>query len=244
MQGSYGNGPASKLPVLMRLQPKPLLSFLLNPFGIHARSIEYRDGALIIDARRGRTVHLQDLADPPSLKRGLLGTTVRIRTDDGIGISLKGTNHQNADTFAREVRKAWTTFNLARFEEKRGTIDDILDAIDKLGSQPGIRPPVFFRQFLTRLARLRPLCSQNFRRKQLERTTSGKSGRSGVSFTTPAVGEIRRLLSSKKRSLRGGKTSSTPSRRIPSRRNSGFLSSRMKTQHSCWPVQARERQVS
>ncbi|MBM6583235.1 UvrD-helicase domain-containing protein [Microvirga sp. BT689] len=117
----------------MRVQPKPLLSFLLNPFGTHARGIEYRDGALIIDARRGRTVHLQDLADPPSMKRGLLGTTVRIRTDDAIGISLKGVNYQHADTFAREVRKAWTTFNLGRFEEKRGTIDDILDTIVKLG---------------------------------------------------------------------------------------------------------------
>ena len=65
MQELYGRGPASELPVLMRVQPKPLLSFLLNPFGTHARGIEYRDGALIIDARRGRTVHLQDLADPP-----------------------------------------------------------------------------------------------------------------------------------------------------------------------------------
>jgi DNA helicase-4 len=133
MQKLYGNGPASELPGLMRVQPKPLLSFLLNPFGIHARSLEYRDGALTIDAQRGRTVHLQDLAVAPSATRGLLGTTVSIRTDDGIEFSLKGVKYKHANAFASEVRTAWSTFNLGLFEEKRGAIDVILGAIDKLG---------------------------------------------------------------------------------------------------------------
>lgn len=119
----------------MRVQSKPLLSFLLNPFGIHAQSIEYRDGALIIDARRGRTVHLRDLAVSPSTTRGLLGTTIFIRTDDGLETSLKGVNSQQADAFASAVRKAWIAFNLGRFEEKRCAIDVILGAIDEL-SEP------------------------------------------------------------------------------------------------------------
>lgn len=139
MQGTYGNGSASKLPVLMHVQTKPLLSFLLNPFGIHARSIEYKDGALNIDARRGRTVYLRDLAVPPSTTKGLLGTAICLRTDDGSGISLKGVNFQRADAFAREVRKAWVSIHLDRLEEKRSAIDALLDAINKL-SEPTLYP--------------------------------------------------------------------------------------------------------
>ncbi len=117
----------------MRVQPKPFLSILLNLFGTHARGIEHRDLQLIIDARRGRIVHLKNLAAPPSVTRGLLGTTVRIEMDDGSGVALKGVNHTPAKVFAQEVQEAWSAFNIELFEEKRGEIDAILRAIDELG---------------------------------------------------------------------------------------------------------------
>lgn len=117
----------------MRLQPKPLLSFLLNPFGTHARGIEYRYPELIIDARRSRKVHLRNLASSPSATKGLLGTTVCIQMDDGSDVALKGANHQQALLFAQEVQRSWGAFNVGLFEEKRGEIDIILRAIDELG---------------------------------------------------------------------------------------------------------------
>ena len=133
VQELHGTVPASELPDLMRVQSKPFLSFLLNPFGAHARGIEHRDRELIIDARRGRTVHLGNLAAPPSTARGLLGTTVCIQMDDGSGAVLKGADHRHANVFALEVQDAWSAFNVELFEEKRGEINRILHAIDKLG---------------------------------------------------------------------------------------------------------------
>ena len=77
----------------MHLEPKTILTLLRNPFGTHARGIEYCDPELIIDARRSRKVHLRNLASSPSATNGLLGTTVCIQMDDGSGVALKGSNH-------------------------------------------------------------------------------------------------------------------------------------------------------
>ncbi len=133
MQELYGTVPASELTDLMRVQPKPFSSILLNPFGTHARGIEHRDLQLIIDVRRGRKIHLKNLAAPPSLTRGLLGTTVRIEMDDGRGVALKGVNHQSASVFAQEVQAAWSAFNIELLEEKHSEIDAILLVMDELG---------------------------------------------------------------------------------------------------------------
>ncbi|MEQ3678061.1 hypothetical protein [Pseudophaeobacter sp.] len=116
MQELYGNVPASELTDLMRVEPKPFLSLLLNPFGTHARGIEHRDLQLIIDARRGRKVHLKNLTAPPTVTKGLLGTTVRIEMDDGSGVALRGVNHRPANVFAQEVQEAWSAFNIELFE--------------------------------------------------------------------------------------------------------------------------------
>ena len=61
----------------MRVQPKPFLSFLLNPLGTHARGMEYRDHELLIDARRGQKIHLRNLAFAPSTTKGFLAGTAR-----------------------------------------------------------------------------------------------------------------------------------------------------------------------
>ena len=116
----------------MRVQSKPFLSFLLNPFGTHARGIEYCDHELIIDARHSRKIHLKNVAAPPSTAKGLLATTVRFQFDDGSGISLRGANHQQAHVFARDVQEAWIDFNAGLFEKKRAEIDVIRRAIDEL----------------------------------------------------------------------------------------------------------------
>lgn len=116
----------------MRVQPKPFISVLLNPFGTNARGLEHRDLQLIINARRSRKVHLRNLAAPPYVTKGFLGTTVRIEMDDGSSVALKGANHAPANVFSQEVREAWSAFNIALFEEMRAEIDNVLRAINEL----------------------------------------------------------------------------------------------------------------
>ena len=116
----------------MRLQPKPFLSFLLNPFGMHARGMEHLDFELTIDARRGRKVHLRNLSTPPSVNKGLLGATVSIQMDDGSGAAIKGVDHQHAIVFAQEVQDAWCDFNIELFAEKRDEIARLLRSIGEL----------------------------------------------------------------------------------------------------------------
>ena len=116
----------------MRIQPKPILSFLLNPFGLHARVIEYCNDELLVNARRKRKVMLNNIAAPPAALRGMLGTTVKIQIDDGNNIILKGANHRNAQNFVSHVQESWIEFNIGQFEEKRGEINAILHAVDEL----------------------------------------------------------------------------------------------------------------
>jgi len=46
---------------LKRIEPKPLIGFLLNPFGSHACSIDYENGVVSINARRKQNIQVADL---------------------------------------------------------------------------------------------------------------------------------------------------------------------------------------
>jgi DNA helicase-4 len=116
----------------MRIQPKPILSFLLNPLGLHARGIEYCNDELLVNARHNRKVLLKNIAASPAALRGMLGTTVKIQIDDGNNIILKGANHRNAQNFVSGVQESWAEFNIGQFEEKHREINAILRAIDEL----------------------------------------------------------------------------------------------------------------
>ncbi len=116
----------------MRIRPKPFLSLLFNPFGMHARGMEYRDRELLIDARRVLKIQLSNLAASPATTNGLLATTIRIQIDDGSNIALKGVDHQNAHIFVRHVQEDWIAFNVELLEEKRSEIDAILSALEAL----------------------------------------------------------------------------------------------------------------
>ena len=132
-QELYGTVPASELTGLMRVQPKPILSFLLNPFGIHARALGYSEHELLVDARRSRKVHLRNVAAPPITIKGVLGTTIKIKFDDGSSVALTGADSQHARMFAKDVQEAWSVFNIELLEEKRSRVNVILRAIDDLG---------------------------------------------------------------------------------------------------------------
>jgi len=119
---------------LIRLQPKPFIGFILNPFGLYPKKFEYRNNELFVFSRHSRKIHLKDIASTPLVNHGLLGSELTINCDDGRGVSLKGANRQNAIAFAKDIEADWISHNTELFEENRKMIDAILGVIAELAS--------------------------------------------------------------------------------------------------------------
>ncbi|MCE8509212.1 hypothetical protein KBY28_12220 [Ruegeria pomeroyi] len=117
---------------MTRLQPKPVIGFLLNPIGQHAKGIEYRDSQLCVSARPSRKIHLNDIDSAPLVTHKLLGSEITIRCDDGHGTTLKGANRRCATEFAKTIEADWIAHNTERFEGSRSSIDAVLMAIAEL----------------------------------------------------------------------------------------------------------------
>ncbi|OYX40139.1 MAG: helicase IV [Rhodobacterales bacterium 32-64-14] len=121
---------------MIRLQQRPLFGFLADPFGKSARAMEL-DGDLIRITRRGQvaSMPLQALASVPSLRKGMLGTALTIRSagefDD---VTLKGAGHHAAHDFSAQVTAAWTRFNLAALANEAVRLDRILAGVLALAS--------------------------------------------------------------------------------------------------------------
>jgi DNA helicase IV len=124
---------------LKSLKPKPIVGFILNPFGVHARSIEYQNGELRINTRHGRGIHLANLAAAPLVTKRFGGSTLQISVDDGTGVSLRGANHSEATSFSDSIKADWVGYNTARFEAERSAINEILHTIAEL-SAPSCYP--------------------------------------------------------------------------------------------------------
>jgi len=112
---------------LIKLQQRPLYGFLSAPFGKSARVLELQ-GNLIQITRRGQTVAmpLLSMQGAPSLRKGMLGTTVSVRLGDRDEAVLKGAGHQDAHAFSTQVTAAWTRVNLAALETEAARLERIL----------------------------------------------------------------------------------------------------------------------
>ncbi|MEP1207756.1 MAG: UvrD-helicase domain-containing protein [Rhizobiaceae bacterium] len=136
------------------IRPKPIVGFLLNPFGVHAQRIEYRDQELSIEARQRRCVHLDSLTAAPSVSKGIGGSTLSISIDDGTSCLLKGATHERAASFADAVRADWINFNTARFEAQRLIIDELLKVIAELYQPQSYPSACILSPFLERAREL------------------------------------------------------------------------------------------
>ena len=112
---------------MIKLQQRPLYGFLSAPFGKSARVLELQ-GNLIQITRRGQTVAmpLLSMQGAPSLRKGMLGTTVSVRLADRDEAVLKGAGHQDAHAFSTQVTAAWTRVNLAALETEAAQLERIL----------------------------------------------------------------------------------------------------------------------
>lgn len=111
------------------------MGLLLNPFGIHARSIDYQNDVLNINARRKRTIQVANLASPPSVTRGFIGSTLKISVDEGTQFLLRGANYREARSFSDSVTAGWTAYNTAKFDAEHLAVHQVLRVIADL-SQP------------------------------------------------------------------------------------------------------------
>jgi len=116
-----------------------LLGFLTNPFGVYPRSIEYQNDKLLLIARRGRGVHISDLATAPLVTKNFVGSTLQIAVDDGTWVTLRGANYSDALSFGENVKADWIAYNTARFENERPAINAILRIVADL-SEPSRYP--------------------------------------------------------------------------------------------------------
>lgn len=116
----------------MRVKAKPILSFLLNPFGLRIREIEFCGGELLIRDRSVRKVLLKEISSPPVAINHLIWATVKIQIDNEAYIILRGVNRKEAQKFVRVLRGAWDRYNLKLFEEKYDEIYLVVSSIDAL----------------------------------------------------------------------------------------------------------------
>lgn len=127
---------------MTRIRPKPLIGFLLNPFGVHARSLELHNDELLVFARREQHIQIADLKTAPSITTGFWGSMLNVAIDNGTSIALRGVKQSDANSFKEAVQSKWIAHNTARFEKERSIIDGILGVISEL-SEPSRYPSAF-----------------------------------------------------------------------------------------------------
>ena len=136
-----------------RIQQRPLIGLIVNPFGQTARAIEL-EGEKLRVVRRGQTAYfpLASVSHPPSVRRGALGSTIAVPSDIAEDIVLRGARHADAQAFSDEVKQHWINLNLAAWERASDRFDHIHSKICALAS-PDSYPAACSVQPLLREAR-------------------------------------------------------------------------------------------
>ncbi|WP_306007139.1 UvrD-helicase domain-containing protein, partial [Aquicoccus porphyridii] len=122
-----------------RLQQKPLVGFFLNPFGKHAKYIEYDGNEIVIQAKPLVSGTLRALASAPTVESGFWGASLTLRLDDQPVHLLKGARAKDAINFSNTIRSDWEATNRADFDQSRAAIDALVLEIGELAN-PVIYP--------------------------------------------------------------------------------------------------------
>ena len=80
------------------------------------------------------SISLEDMANPPALKKGMLGTSLTIGSSDDFGVTLKGAGHKDAQHFSEAVLMAWIRFNLSALEKETTRLDRNLAGVLSLAA--------------------------------------------------------------------------------------------------------------
>ncbi|WP_011908837.1 UvrD-helicase domain-containing protein [Cereibacter azotoformans] len=120
---------------MIRLKQRGFLGLLVNPFGTTARVLELDDNVLR-STRRGRKkeISLEAVTAAPMLRKGALGTKLTIPVSGSGGVTLRAARHNDARTFAEQVRQAWVAFNLDALDRESERFDRICRGIADLAA--------------------------------------------------------------------------------------------------------------
>ena len=118
---------------LVRIRQRAFLGLFINPFRKSAQAVEL-DGDRVRITQRGidTSLSLQSLEAPPTLRRGLLRTTLSISSVNGDTYTLYGAGHIAARDFAEGLKSAWVRFNLAALKKEASRLDRIIEDIEAL----------------------------------------------------------------------------------------------------------------
>jgi len=107
----------------------------LNPFGKTARVLEL-DGDDLRISKRHQTarVSLADVSEPPSVRRGALGSTLIVPLNGQSDIILRGASRADALDFSEGVKRAWISFNLAALDREAVRFDYLHAAVCALAN--------------------------------------------------------------------------------------------------------------
>ena len=112
---------------LMRLEQRPLIGFLVNPFGLTAKAVELDGSSLrVFRRRRIEVISLQAVSAAPSMRRGLVASRLVVPVADAADIVLKGARGGEIAPFAAHINEAWIRVTLEALESARPRIDRLL----------------------------------------------------------------------------------------------------------------------
>lgn len=115
-----------------RLQQRPLLGLLANPFGTSCQALELERDHLRL-TRRGSTINvpLEAISSAPRVRRGLLCATMTVTAMEH-DIVIRGVRYTDANAFAEDLKAGWVGFNLAALEREADRLRRLHAAISKL----------------------------------------------------------------------------------------------------------------
>ena len=118
---------------LMRLEQRPLIGFLVNPFGVTAKAVELDGNSLrVFRRRRIEVISLQAVSAAPSMRRGVLAARLVVPVADAADIVLKGARGEEIAPFAAHINEAWIRVTLEALESARPRIDRLLAELREL----------------------------------------------------------------------------------------------------------------
>lgn len=112
-----------------------MLGLIVNPFGSTAKVLEL-DGDDLRATKRGQTAQLslEDIREPPAIRKGALGSTLTVRTGAQADIILRGASYSEAVDFSNKVQRAWVDFNVASLEREDDRFERLHAAVFALAT--------------------------------------------------------------------------------------------------------------
>jgi DNA helicase-4 len=122
--------------VSMHLRSKPILRFLLDPFGRHARAMDLRLDGISVTGGSQTWLAFDQISAAPSVRSGLLSATMVLPTDTGPPVSLHAVDRLAANAFAAAAQASWSAFGHRRLEAAAARVNQLLADLGTLETPP------------------------------------------------------------------------------------------------------------